>query len=86
MDQSTASFKEKLDNTYSFPSLYMFKFIVKPEQVSEIENLFTKHEVILKPSSGGKYVSTTVKIMASSSQEIIDHYKEAAKIEGIISL
>lgn len=86
MDPSTDSFKEKLDNTHSFPTLYMFKFIVKPEQVSEIQKLFAKHEVIQKPSSGGKYISTTVKIMASSSQEIIDRYKEAAKIEGIISL
>ncbi|MEO9852178.1 MAG: DUF493 family protein [Reichenbachiella sp.] len=86
MDPSTDSFKEKLDNTHSFPTLYVFKFIVKPEQVEEIEKLFPKHEVLLKPSSGGKYVSTTIKIMASSSQEIIEHYKEASKIEGIISL
>ncbi|MEO9966027.1 MAG: DUF493 family protein [Reichenbachiella sp.] len=86
MDKSTESFKEKLDNNYSFPALYLFKFIVKPEQVEQIESLFPKHEVLLKPSSGGKYVSTTIKIMASSSQEIIGLYKEAAKIEGIISL
>ncbi|MEO9803595.1 MAG: DUF493 family protein [Reichenbachiella sp.] len=86
MDPSTDSFKEKLDNTHSFPTLYVFKFIVKPEQVEEIEKLFPKHEVLLKPSSGGKYISTTIKIMASSSQEIIEHYKEASKIEGIISL
>lgn len=86
MKQSTDSFKEKLENNYSFPTLYTFKFIVKPEQVKEIEQLFPKHEVSLKPSSGGKYVSTTVKIMAASSEEIIEKYKEAAKIEGIISL
>ena len=86
MDHATDSFKEKLDNTHSFPTLYVFKFIVKPHQVKEIEQLFPKHEVTLKASSGGKYISTTVKIMASSSDEIINHYKEAAKIEGIISL
>lgn len=86
MDQFTDSFKEKLDNTHSFPTLYVFKFIVKPNQVEQVEKLFPKHEVLLKPSSGGKYVSTTIKIMAGSSQEIIDYYKEAATIEGIISL
>ncbi|UXX80512.1 DUF493 domain-containing protein [Reichenbachiella carrageenanivorans] len=86
MDHATDSFKEKLDTTYSFPALYMFKFIVRPDQVGQIEKQFSEHEVILKPSSGGKYVSTTIKIMASSSDEIIEHYKEAAKIEGIISL
>lgn len=86
MDESTESFKEKLDNNYSFPTLYVFKFIVKPEQVKEIEKLFPKNEVKLKPSSGGKYVSTTVKIMASSSDEIIEQYQAASKIEGIISL
>lgn len=86
MDESIDSFKEKLESNYSFPSLYTFKFIVKPEQVSEIEKLFPRHEVKLKPSSGGKYVSTTVKIMAASSDEIIERYQAASKIEGIISL
>lgn len=86
MDHSTDSFKEKLDSTHSFPTLYVFKFIVKPEQVEQIEKLFPKHEIVQKPSSGGKYISTTIKIMAVSSDEIIGHYKEAAKIEGIISL
>ncbi len=86
MDQSTESFKETLNNGHRFPTLYVFKFIVKPDQVPEIENLFSKHEVVLKPSSKGKYVSTTIKIMASSSQEIIDYYKKTSKIEGIISL
>ncbi|WP_422360872.1 DUF493 family protein [Reichenbachiella sp.] len=86
MDYSTDSFKEKLDNTHSFPTLYVYKFIVKPEQVEQIEKLFPKHEVVQKPSSGGKYISTTVKVMAASSDEIIGHYKEASKIEGIISL
>ena len=86
MKQSIDSFREKLENNYSFPTLYTFKFIVKPDQVEEIEKLFPKHEVLLKPSSGGKYVSTTVKIMAASSEDIITRYKEASKIEGIISL
>lgn len=86
MDYSTDSFKEKLDNTHSFPTLYVFKFIVKPHQVKDVESIFPKHDVVQKPSSGGKYISTTVKIMAASSDEIIELYKEAAKIEGIISL
>lgn len=86
MDQEEQSFQEKLDKQYAFPALYTYKFIVTKEKVGEIEALFANHEVILKPSSGGKYTSTTIKVMASSSQEIIDTYKQAKKIEGIISL
>ncbi|MFY0626029.1 MAG: DUF493 domain-containing protein [Reichenbachiella sp.] len=86
MNQEESSFKEKLEKQYVFPALYTFKFIVPKDKVEAVENLFPRHEVILKPSSGGKYISTTIKVMVSSSSEIIDTYKKAKAIDGIISL
>ncbi len=80
------SLKAKLDEQSSFPSLYMYKFIVPKEKVSEVKKLFPKHDVSTKPSSKGTYVSVTAKVMAKSSEEIILVYKEAWKIEGIFSL
>jgi uncharacterized protein len=83
---SLESLKAKLDEQSSFPSLYMFKFIVPKEEIDEVKKLFPRHDVSIKPSSKGAYISLTAKIMAKSSDEIIAVYREAWKIEGIISL
>ena len=80
------SFKDKLDIEYSFPTLYKFKFIVPEKKKEEIASLFSKHSIHTKPSKKGNYISVTVEIMAESSDKIIEIYKKASQIEGIISL
>ena len=74
MDPSMESFREKLETEYTFPSLYMFKFIVPNQQVEQVESLFPKAETQTKPSKNGKYISVTAKIMAHSSDQIVDIY------------
>jgi putative lipoic acid-binding regulatory protein len=80
------SLRQKIDEQYTWPSLYMFKFIVPQAKVNEVKSLFPKHEVQTKPSSKGTYISVTAKIMANSTEEIIAIYTRAQSIEGIISL
>ena len=80
------AFKEKLEANGQFPMLYMFKFIVPNGNESAIEALFPKNEIILKPSSGGKYVSTTIQVIMDSADQIIDIYERASSIDGVISL
>ncbi|WP_111669371.1 DUF493 domain-containing protein [Algoriphagus litoralis] len=81
-----ASFKEKLESSGEFPMLYMFKFIVPNGKETEVGALFPKNEISLKPSSGGKYVSTTIQAMMDSADQILDLYEQASAIEGVISL
>lgn len=81
-----AAFKEKLESAGQFPMLYMFKFIVPTGKETEVGVLFPKNEMSLKPSSGGKYVSTTIKAMMDSADQIIEIYEKASEIEGVISL
>ena len=81
-----AAFKDKLESAGQFPMLYMFKFIVPNGKETEIGLLFPKNEIALKPSSGGKYVSATIKAMMDSADQIIDIYQKASEIEGVISL
>jgi putative lipoic acid-binding regulatory protein len=83
---NSASFKEKLESSGDFPMVYMFKFIVPKGKEIEVRALFPKNEISLKPSSGGKYVSTTIQAMMESADQIIDLYEKAASIEGVISL
>jgi uncharacterized protein len=83
---SRQNFKEKLDDQYSWPALYMFKFIVNKGKESEVVALFPFNEVTTKLSKNGNYISVTAKVMMGSSDEIIRIYEEAYKIEGVISL
>jgi len=80
------NFKEKLEAHGDFPMLYMFKFIVPNGQESEVAAIFPKNELTIKPSSGGKYISTTIQMMVQSADEVIIYYEKASNIEGVISL
>ena len=80
------AFQQKLDDQFSWPSLYMFKFIVPSGKENEVGALFPKNESIHKPSKKGNYISVTTKVMMPSSDEVIRIYKEATGIEGLIAL
>ncbi len=86
MEKDIQSFKEKLEAVSEWPSLYMFKFIVKKEQEEDVKTIFHMHEVITKPSKNGNYVSLTINMLAASSDQIIEKYLETSKIKGIIAL
>ena len=85
-DLNFNSFKERLENNYEWPSLYTFKFIVPREREEEVADLFPKVEVSVKESSGGKYISITARLMANSSEAIIQVYEKAQHIKGLIAL
>ena len=80
------AFKEKLESSSTFPTRYLFKFIVPAGKEASISALFPNEEVLLKPSSGGKYVSTTIHKWVDDADQILGLYEKAATIEGIISL
>jgi putative lipoic acid-binding regulatory protein len=80
------AFKEKLESFGTFPMPYLFKFIVPFGKESEIAAIFPKDEVVLKPSSGGKYISITIHMQVDSADQVIELYEMAAQIDGVISL
>ncbi len=86
MSWDEASFLEKLEGTHQFPEQYTFKFIVKPEHQAQVESLVPGAIIKLKPSSGNKYVSVTLTREMGTSQEVVEVYKAANKIDGIIAL
>lgn len=85
-ERKIQSFRERLDNNHAWPSLYMFKFIVPVGKEDAIEQLFPKNEVKSKQSSQGNYISLTAKLMMNSSEEVIDIYKKANEVQGVIAL
>jgi uncharacterized protein len=87
MDQQWAeSFKEKLDQHYRWPSLYVFKFIVPTGKEPEVRNLFPLQPVTEKTSAKGKYTSVTFELTMNSADSVIAVYQKAASIEGLIAL
>ena len=86
MSWDEQAFREKLESNHEFPGMYTFRFIVKPEQEAEVKSLLIGADIKLKPSSGNKYVSITMHKKMDSSDAVIDVYKRAHTIEGIIAL
>lgn len=83
------SLEDKLNKSTTWPSVYMFKFIVPTDnrRIAMVEALFgPEAQLSTKESSGGKYISITSKVVMLNAKEVIEKYRSAAKIEGIIAL
>jgi uncharacterized protein len=80
------SFREKLDQHYQWPALYIFKFIVPSGKEPEVRSLFPLHNATEKLSANGKYTSITFELMMPSADHVITVYERATKIEGLIAL
>jgi hypothetical protein len=80
------SFREKLDQHYTWPSLYVFKFIVPAGKEDEVKQLFPFHTTLEKSSKQGNYKSVTAEMMMPSGDAVLSIYIQASKIEGIVAL
>ena len=94
-EQASNEFYEKLKtqlyDTTSWPSDYLFKFIIKTDQkkIKHIERIFIglKSKLNFSLSKNGKYTSVSINVLMNTPEDIIDKYKEVSKnIEGVISL
>lgn len=88
-DDDLNRLKIKLEETMTFPGVYMFKLIVPSENrtIALVENIFEEGADILTKESGtGKYTSVTAKQVVINSEEIIDVYRKAGAIKGVIFL
>ena len=82
--------KVQLEDTTEFPADYMYKFIVPSDenQVEEVQGLFNNKGAIIKTkkSKTGKYISVSIVLKIESANNVIEYYRKAEKIKGIISL
>jgi len=87
--QNFDSLREQLASHYSWPAVYMFKFIAPAENriFALLHDLFpAQAEFTNRHSAGGKYVSITVKEVMLNADEVIERYRKASAIEGVIVL
>ena len=94
-EQASNEFYEKLKiqlyDTTSWPSEYLFKFIIETDQkkTNHIERIFSglKSKLNFSLSKNGRYTSISINALMKTPEDIIDKYKEVSKnIEGVISL
>ncbi len=82
--------KSELEKTTVFPAEYLYKFILPTgeDKKAAIRAVFatTTATIEEKSSSSGKYTAYSIRLKVQNPDEVIAYYKEAGKIEGIISL
>lgn len=89
-DEFYKKLKSSLEETTSFPTEYMYKFIISTskEKLAEIQGIFDHTGAVIqtKPSKTGKYNSITVMVKMKDADAVIEKYKEVSNVEGVISL
>lgn len=88
-DETKQRLKERLDQVHEWPSVYMFKLIFEPDQdrLERVQALFpSEAEVLRKYSTGGKYLSYTVREVMLNADEVVARYDRASEIQGVIVL
>lgn len=88
-DDDLNRLRDKIAETTSFPTVYMFKMIVPSENrsIALTENLFEENaDIHTIESGGGKYTAITAKQVMMSVDEIMAVYRKAGSITGIIFL
>lgn len=83
-------FHQQLSESTSWPSVYVFKFIVptSEEKINRLTQMFQllAPKMSTKSSSNGKYTSITLETKLDSAEHVIEKYKQVSEIDGIISL
>jgi hypothetical protein len=90
-DEFYEKLKAQLYDTTSWPSEYLYKFIVKSDvaNIAKIEAIFDNMGAVIQTteSKNGNYTSISINILLRDPDVVIEKYKEVAeKVEGVISL
>jgi len=90
IDDFYLTFKQKLEEIHTFPSDYIFKFILSSEQgnIEKVHSIFANANAnfLSKESKNGKYSSITVKATVCDADDVIIYYRQVAAIDGVMML
>ncbi len=83
--------KTQLYETSSWPSTYLFKFIVTSDQkkIDKIESVFNNMGAVIHSTASkkGTYVSVSINVVMESPEKVIEKYQQiSCEVEGVISL
>lgn len=82
--------KEQLTETSSWPSNYLYKFIVPTQggKIQKIHDIFDNAGAVItsKQSKKGTYTSISITVHLKDPDAVIEKYIAVGKVEGVISL
>lgn len=82
--------KEQLDSTNTWPTDYLYKFIVPSDEgkIKQIQGVFDNMGAVIasKKSKNGRYTSLSITVNLENPDEVIQKYKEVGEVDGVISL
>lgn len=85
-----AKLKDQLLESTSWPSTYLYKFIVPTDEhrISQIQDIFDNIGAVIesKKSKKGTYTSLSITVNLKDPDAVIEKYKEVSVVEGVISL
>jgi putative lipoic acid-binding regulatory protein len=88
MEETLQRLKAQLEQE-EWPNVYFYKFIVEnhPDHLHAVRTIFEEEAIItINESKNGKYASISIKEVALHVDYILDKYRQASTIKGIISL
>lgn len=89
-DEFYKRLKEQLAETSTWPSNYLYKFIVptKGDKIEQIHKIFDNTGAVIesKQSKKGTYTSISVTVSRKDPDAVIEKYIAVGAIEGVISL
>ena len=89
-DEFYSRLKEQLLDNSTWPSNYLYKFIVPTdaEKIEQINTIFDNTGAVIesKKSKKGTYTSISITVNMKDPDEVIKKYKEVSTVEGVISL
>ncbi len=85
-DAKIEKFRELLEQNHQWPDFYTFKFIVKSEQHHQVIALLEGHEIQIRESDKGTWISITSRLFISSTDQVLEVYRVVAQIPGVMSL
>lgn len=80
------NFKNKLDEVHTWPSSYLFKFVVPSAKKGELLSMMPTGMVQERSSSNQKYVSISLTANMENSDSVVAVYKQVSQIEGLLTL
>ncbi len=89
-DEFYTRLKEQLLENSSWPSSYLYKFIVPTDEqkIEQINAIFDNTGAVIesKKSKKGTYTSISIMVNMKDPDAVITKYKEVSSVEGVISL
>ena len=90
-EESYKKLKDQLKETTTWPSEYLYKFILKTDvhKIETLESLFNDVGAVIHTtkSKNGKYTSISINLIMKTPEAVVSKYIEVTNtIEGVISL